>query len=127
MNSQNRFIIIFGIICLLLGTLAFVDHAMLGVKVDMLQGLLYVSSGLFGFAAVMRGGTSIKRYLIAMSCIYAFISLVGIFQRNGSVLWLFHVNGIENIIHLIFASTLFAATRTDEQLNRWLSRVRRLA
>lgn len=111
MPLSQRILIIFGLICLLLGSFVFAGHSMWGIMVDVLQGLLYVASGLFAIAAVMRGPTSVHRFSLALGLVFSLVFFVGILNGDGLIFNLFRVNGWENTIHLVFAvSLLFLAT-----------------
>jgi hypothetical protein len=103
----KKFLIWVGLACLLLGSFAFIDRAVIGFMVDILQGVLYVASALFAFAAVMRGGVSVKRSATVLGAVYALVFLAGIFN-HGVVFNLFRANGVENLIHLVFAASLLS-------------------
>jgi|GEM_PF-4600847 len=119
---REKFLLGLGISCMLLGSFAFVDRAVLGFMVDILQGVLYVASGLFIFAALMRGEPYIKRYSLALGIIYSLVFLAGIINRDGVVFWLFHAGGLENILHLGFAATLLFASRGEQAWERFAAR-----
>jgi len=123
---QRKFLIQFGVVSLLFGSLMFVDRSILGITVDILQGLLYVVTGLFAFAAVMRGQVSMHRFVLIMGLIYAVFFFVGV-VNHGFVLLLFRTGKIENLIHLVFASTLLLFSAREQTLARWFAPAKRLA
>ena len=122
----KRFLIQFGVVCMSLGSLMFVGHSILGIMVDVLQGVLYIASGLFAFAAVMQGGQAMRRYLLVFGLVYAIVFFTGVIN-DGFVLRLFRVETVETIIHLVFASALLAVSAKDQVLARWLAAARRVA
>lgn len=83
----------------------------------MLQGVLYIASGLFAFAAVMQGGQSVRRYVLVFGLIYALTFFSGIIG-HGFVFRLFRVNLVENTIHLLFALALFGMSIGEQALAR---------
>jgi len=122
---SKRFLIQFGLVCLLLGSLVFVGQSVLGIMVDVLQGILYVASGLFAFAVVMRGSESMKRYFLVFGLIYAVVFFAGI-VNHGLVLRLFRTNTVENVIHLIFAGSLLAMSAGEQALARFFTQAKRV-
>ena len=125
MNPQRKFIITFGIICMLLGSLVFVGRDVMGIMVDLLQGFVYIASGLFAFAAVMQGVSATRRYSLLAGLVYSAISILGLFNHH-SVLSLFRVNNAENFIHLFFALFLLFISVAEQQLARWMAPARRV-
>ena len=116
----------FGLVCLMLGSFVFVGHSMWGINVDMLQGLLYVASGLFAFAAVMRGQTSMRRLSLTLGLVFSFIFIVGIFSGQDQFFNLFRVNAWENTIHLVFAVTLLFLGIAEQYLAQLLAPAKRI-
>ncbi len=116
---RQRFLIIFGIACLFLGSLVFLGHSSLGIMVDVLQGVLYVASGLFAFAAVMIGPEAMKRFVLWSALVYGVIFFAGVANQQGLVLRLFRVNAVENVIHLIFVLALVSVYIGEQALARW--------
>jgi hypothetical protein len=128
MASSEKILIMFALLCLLLGSFVFVGHDMWGIMVDMPQGLLYVASGLFAFAALMRGPDSVRRFCLSAGLIFSFIFLAGVFAagRQGSVLQLFRVNGWENMIHLVFAVSLLVLSLGEQYLAQRFAPAKRI-
>jgi len=122
----KRFLIQFGLVSMALGSFMFAGHSMLGIMVDVLQGVLYIASGLFAFAAVMQGGQAMRRYVLAFGLIYAAIFFIGV-VNHGYVLRLFRVEPIETLIHLVFASALLTVSAKEQLLDRWFAAAKRVA
>jgi hypothetical protein len=120
----KRFLVQFGLVCLLLGSFVFIGQSVAGIMVDVLQGVLYVASGLFAFAAVMRGQESIHRYFLVFGLIYGLIFFIGV-VNHGLVLRLFRTDATENFIHLLFAGSLLGMSMGQESLSRLLAGVKR--
>lgn len=103
-----------GVVFLLIGVLGFVPGITVdsdGVKkllglfqVDAVHNLVHIASGLAFLAASQRADWS-KMAFQVFGVVYALVTLVGFMVGDGgSVLGLFHVNTMDNLLHLVLTA-----------------------
>jgi hypothetical protein len=100
-----------GVVFLLIGVLGFTPLAfdsdgvkkLLGLfEVDATHNLVHILSGLVFLVASQKGSWS-RMAFQAFGVVYALVTLLGFLVGDGKVLGLFHVNGADNLLHLVLA------------------------
>jgi len=88
-----------GIILIVLGVIGFFTGSLLGVDVRGLHSWIHLISGAI-LAYLGFTGTAVKSGAQVFGIVYTLVALVGFFGQ-GSVLGLFPVNALYNLIHLV--------------------------
>lgn len=101
-----------GIVFLLIGVLGFTPLAfeddgarkLLGLfEVDTIHNLVHIISGLAFLAASQKAAWSRLAFQV-MAVVYGLVTIIGFIMGDGHVLGLFHVNGADNILHLVLTA-----------------------
>ena len=113
----KKLAILFGAVFLLVGILGFFpaltpageggERHLLGIfEVDTTHNIVHILSGAAALITGLVSSYASRLYFKIFGAVYALVTLIGMI--SGSALGLFHVNGADNILHLVLAVALLA-------------------
>jgi hypothetical protein len=105
--TVNRIVaFIIGIVFLILGILGLILHptsgSIFGFQVDLVHNLVHLVTGILGIAAAYTGYSRLFNQVFGI--IYLALGILGLFPGvyfGGRLLGIMHVNGADNLLHLI--------------------------
>jgi hypothetical protein len=118
MTAKSSALII-GIIFIAVGLLGFIDNPIIGESegavfhADTFHNGVHIGSGvLFVLIALAAPGFA-SGFLILFGIVYLLLGVVGLIsfgsQGMGKVLGILHVNGADNILHIVLGAVIFIA------------------
>ena len=105
--TVNRIVaFIIGIVFLIIGILGLILHttsgSIFGFQVDLVHNLVHLVTGILGIAAAYTGYSRLFNQVFGI--IYLALGILGLFPGvyfGGRLLGIMHVNGADNLLHLI--------------------------
>ena len=105
--TVNRIVaFVIGILFLILGILGLILHPtsgnIFGFQVDLVHNLVHLVTGILGIGAAYTGQS--RRFNQVFGIIYLVLGILGLFPGlyfAGRLLGIMHVNGADNLLHLI--------------------------
>lgn len=110
---MRKIIIILGALLVLLGLLGFVPNVLIGKDgfflTNIFHDLVHIISGLVIIFVSLKRINFIGEYLRKIGILYIALAVLGamtIGMGEGKLLWLFLLNGYDNILHLFIGTVL---------------------
>jgi hypothetical protein len=105
--TANRIVaFVIGIVFLIIGILGLILHttsgSIFGFQVDLVHNLVHLVTGILGIAAAYTGRSRLFNQVFGI--IYLVLGILGLFPAvyyDGRLLGIMHVNGADNLLHLI--------------------------
>ena len=105
--TANRIVaLVIGIVFLIIGILGLILHTtsgtIFGFQVDLVHNLVHLVTGILGIAAAYTGWSRLFNQVFGI--IYLALGILGLFPGvyfAGRLLGIMHVNGADNLLHLI--------------------------
>jgi hypothetical protein len=105
--TANRIVaFVIGIVFLILGIFGLILHTtsgtIFGFRVDLVHNLVHLVTGILGIAAAYTGRSRLFNQVFGI--IYLLLGILGLFPGlyfGGRLLGIMHVNGADNLLHLI--------------------------
>jgi len=111
--------LIIGLIFIAVGLLGFVDNPIIGTSdkaifhADTMHNAVHIGSGILFLLFALAAPGSASGFLIIFGIVYLAIGVLGLIsfgtQGMGKVLGILHVNGADNILHVVLGVVIFIA------------------
>lgn len=97
----KKLVMLLGIVFIVVGLLGFVNNPILGLfEVDALHNIIHLVSGALALLAVSKGAEILFARIFGI--VYGVVAVLGLLM-DGDVLGLIHVNGPDNVLHVLLA------------------------
>ena len=111
--------LIIGLIFIAVGLLGFIDNPIIGTSdkaifhADTMHNAVHIGSGILFLLFALAAPGSASGFLIIFGIVYLAIGVLGLIsfgtQGMGKVLGILHVNGADNILHVVLGVVIFIA------------------
>lgn len=118
MTAKSSALII-GIIFIAVGLLGFIDNPIIGESdgavfhADTFHNGVHIGSGVLFVLIALAAPGSASGVLILFGIVYLLLGVIGLIsfgsQGMGKVLGILHVNGADNILHIVLGALIFIA------------------
>lgn len=111
--------LIFGIVFIVVGLLGFVPNPVIGdsekaiFHADTLHNMVHIVSGILFLFFTFAAPASIPAFMKIFGTVYLLLGIIGVvnfaMDGMGKVLGFLHVNGADNLLHIVLGVSIFVA------------------